>query len=453
MIEARLGREKLLTLLDEVVRESSADETEVRGRVASSALTRFANSEIHQNVAEETVQVTIRVRIGKALGSASVGAVTPGHLKDCLKKAIAAAELGPDSDREYHFPGKAPRYPEVDCFDEATATAGAGARAEAVVEMVEVCDEHGVEAFGNLTTGWDEIAVVNSNGVRAYTPTSTAVLNLSTIGGGGTGPFSYGYSGDSARMLSSLDIAALARESAGICVRNRDPQDFEPGLYDVILTEYAAADILTFLGYVALGGTAFEEGRSFMSGRLGDRIMGENIDIFDDGTDLRTMAMPFDWAGVPKRKVPLISKGVAKGVVYDAFTAQKYGRENTGHGLPGARGGIPAHIILAPGESSLDEMISGSKRAILVNRFHYTRVAEPMKVVITGMTRDGTFLVEDGEIKHPIKNLRFTQSYLEAMNNVEAIGSALKIQGSYVGSVTVPALKIRDFNFTGTTSF
>jgi len=254
-------------------------------------------------------------------------------------------------------------------------------------------------------------------------------------------------------MLSSLDIAALAKESAGICVRNRDPQDFEPGLYDVILTEYAAADILTFLGYVALGGTAFEEGRSFMSGRLGDRIMGENIDIFDDGTDLRTMAMPFDWAGVPKRKVPLISKGIAKGVVYDAFTAQKYGRENTGHGLPGARGGIPAHIILAPGESSLDEMISGSKKAILVNRFHYTRVAEPMKVVITGMTRDGTFLVEDGEIKHPIKNLRFTQSYLEAMNNVEAIGSALKIQGSYVGSVTVPALKIRDFNFTGTTSF
>ncbi len=200
------------------------------------------------------------------------------------------------------------------------------------------------------------------------------------------------------------------------------------------------------LAYMGFGAMAFQEGRSFMCGRVGEQIVGANITIWDDATDPRQMAFPFDWEGVPKRKVMLIENGVARGVAYDSHTAHKEGRQSTGHAFPAPNpyGPMPTHLFLAAGEAALDDMIASTGRGILVTRFHYTNVVHEKQTIFTGMTRDGTFLIEGGRVARPVKNLRFTQSIVDALNNVEMVGR----EGVLVEYAFVPALKVSRFSFT-----
>jgi predicted Zn-dependent protease len=241
-------------------------------------------------------------------------------------------------------------------------------------------------------------------------------------------------------------------------LRSRNPTDIEPGAYTVILEEEAVADMVFYLSYMGLGALSVQEGRSFMSGRFGEKITGDNITIWDDGHDSRGLMFPFDYEGVPKQRVTLIENGVAKGVVYDSFTAGREGNKtSTGHGLPAPNtfGPIPANLFLAPGQATKEEMLASTERGIWVTRFHYTNPVHPVQTVLTGMTRDGTFLIENGQITRPLKNLRFTQSILEAFSQVEMLGSELKLlRGDWDGFATcAPVVKIRGFQFTGTTEF
>ena len=195
-----------------------------------------------------------------------------------------------------------------------------------------------------------------------------------------------------------------------------------------------------------------------MSDRIGERVTGERITIWDDGLDPRTVPFPFDFEGCPKRRVSLIESGIARGVVYDSFTA---GREpdatSTGHGLPApnAFGPLPTNLFLEPGEATKEEMLAATERGIWVTRFHYTNVVHPVKTVLTGMTRDGTFLIEGGCITRPLKNLRFTQSILDAFASADMLGRTLKLRPVGAGpfAVCAPAARIREFTFTGTTQF
>jgi PmbA protein len=216
--------------------------------------------------------------------------------------------------------------------------------------------------------------------------------------------------------------------------------------------------MLLTLGYLGFGALAVQEGRSFMNNRFGQKITGDNITIWDDGHDPRGIMLPFDFEGVPKQRVTLIESGVAQAVVYDSFTAgREEGQVSTGHGLPAPNtfGPIPVNLFMAPGQATKEELLASTERGIWVTRFHYTNPVHPVKTVLTGMTRDGTFLIENGQLTRPLKNLRFTQSILEAFSQAEMLGSELKMIKSGWGNFAscAPAAKIHGFQFTGTTEF
>jgi predicted Zn-dependent protease len=213
--------------------------------------------------------------------------------------------------------------------------------------------------------------------------------------------------------------------------------------------------MLDFFSYLSFGALPYMEKRSFMAGRLGERVMDEKISIWDDGLSAEGMPMPFDYEGVPKERVSLIDEGVATAVVWDTYLAGKQGGDarSTGHGLPAGAmiGAMPLHLFMASGDATLDEMVRSTKRGIYVSRFWYTRTVHPLNVVVTGMTRDGTFLVENGEITGPVRDLRFTQGYVEALNHVDLVGrDSMLVLGDIGGGVRrIPALKLASWTFTG----
>jgi predicted Zn-dependent protease len=270
---------------------------------------------------------------------------------------------------------------------------------------------------------------------------------------------SAGYASALALDVDDLDFEAIGREAVEKCLHSQNPRGLEPGEYTVILEPYAVEDFLLMMAYTGFGAVAMQEGRSFMAGKLGEKIVDPRVSIWDDGLSPDGIPWPFDFEGVPKQRVDLIESGVARGVVYDSYRAGKEeGKASTGHALPAPNsfGPFPANAFFAPGDATLEEMIASTERGIYVTRFHYTRPVEPTKVVITGMTRDGTFLIENGEIAYPVKNLRFTQSYLEALNEVAMIGTEPRLLAGMALEISrnsVPALKLNKFAFTGATEF
>jgi predicted Zn-dependent protease len=312
--------------------------------------------------------------------------------------------------------------------------------------------EKGCEASGAFSNGGVELAVVNSLGVEVYQKFSDLFLHLIV-----ENEKSSGYASFVARDPDQLDIDSLAQEAIKK-TSQEEPIQIEPGEYEVVLEPYAVSELLSFLGYLGFHSLAVQEGRSFFSNRFGEKMVDEKVTIYDDGLDPGGLQVPFDFEGLPKKKVVFFDGGVAKEVTYDSFTSGREGKESTGHGLipPNTAGPIPINLFMKGGESSLEEMIRSVRRGIYVTRFHYTNVIEPMKAVITGMTRDGTFLIEEGEITRPIKNLRFTESILKALSQVTAISKDRRIcsEGTvysrrFVTGTVAPAIKIDGFNFSG----
>ncbi|MDP3017191.1 MAG: metallopeptidase TldD-related protein, partial [Deltaproteobacteria bacterium] len=252
-------------------------------------------------------------------------------------------------------------------------------------------------------------------------------------------------------------IDSLAKEAIEKALRG-EPVQIEPGEYEVILEPYAVSELLSFLGYLGFHALAVQEGRSFFCNEFGKKLVDSGVTIYDDGLDPEGLQIPFDFEGIPKQRVTFFEEGVAKGVTYDSFTGNREGKNSTGHGLiaPNTEGPIPINLFMQGGESSLEEMVRSVRKGIYVTRFHYTNVVEPMKAVLTGMTRDGTFLIEEGEIKKPIKNLRFTESVLRAFSRVSAVSRARRIcsEGTvysrrFITGVVAPAIKVDGFNFSG----
>jgi predicted Zn-dependent protease len=269
-----------------------------------------------------------------------------------------------------------------------------------------------------------------------------------------------GYASFISRDCDRLRVEPLVGGAIAKASRGR-PQEVKPGEYDVILEPDAVHELLSFLGYLGFHGLAFQEGRSFFCNQLGKKLVDEQVTIYDDGMDPQGLQVPFDFEGVPKQKIIFFEEGVARSVTHDSFTAGRAGLDSTGHALipPNPEGPIPLNLFMQAGRTSLEEIVRTVRRGIYVTRFHYTNVVEPMKAVITGMTRDGTFLIEDGEIKHPLKNLRFTESVLQALSRVRAVSRERKTCSSgsvygrrFITGTVVPALRIDGFNFSGVSS-
>jgi predicted Zn-dependent protease len=330
-----------------------------------------------------------------------------------------------------------------------TADATPEFRAEGVRAVIAAADAAGVLAYGSFSNDAEAIAVANSAGIRAAEGrTSAQLLTVHMSPDGGTG-----YAEAVSMDATTIDAAAIGREAATKARASDRPVSVPAGDYPVVLEEYAVVDITDQLGYVGFNALSVQESRSFAE--PGRRIGSDLVTIVDDGSDRNGLPMSFDFEGVPKQRVTLVEGGICRDVVYDSQTAARAGRSSTGHGLPAPNpwGPFPLNAVMSAGTTSRDELIGGLDRGLLVTRFHYTNVVHPKLAIITGMTRDGTFLVEGGKIVGPVRNLRYTQSYLDALAGVSAVSSERKCIRGFLGAAVVPALRIDGWTFTGVTEF
>ncbi|MEO6713588.1 MAG: TldD/PmbA family protein [Mycobacteriales bacterium] len=445
-----LGHDRALALAEAALATDGADGVEVVITASDSALTRYADSRIHQNTARVDGEARIRVVVdGDRIGVVATNDLSADSVARAARAAVETAQVTP---RDATFAGFAQpaEYADAGAFDEATASLAPAARAEFVAAMLAVLPR---EVFGSgaVESGRAELAVANSNGVRAYAQTTRSAASILAAGETSTG------FAEATRVgFGELDADALAERAARKVEQGRNPRALPPGDYAVVLEPAATATLVEFLCWTAFSSKEFLDGRSPFSGRLGEQVCDPRVTIVDDALSPLLPGVPFDFEGVPKRRLPLIDKGVVAGVTHDLATAHAAGVEPTGHGLPApnADGGYPLHPMIDPGDTPLDDLIAGLARGLIVTRFHYTNVVNPMDTSITGMTRDGTFLVEDGAIVGGVHNLRFTQSILAALSSIEAIGSDTETASElFFGCCRAPALRLSNFRFTSSTTF
>jgi predicted Zn-dependent protease len=440
---------KVEDVVQRVLGLSTADETEVVYNGGETALTRFSENQIHQNVTEADAGIIVRVALGSKIGIASTNVLDDEGLKECVDKATNIAEASQDDD-EYPGMPKPGNIKKNGSFDKATAGFGPGERALAVGDIIGISKKAKMKAAGSFMVGTQIMVVGNSHGVYAEDEFTKAEMTLVT-----STDDSSGYAGGGGWRVSDIDATALTEDAVRRAEMSHNARDFKPGKYDVVLEGYCISDITNWLSFVVFNTKAVLEGRSLLAERMGDKIMGDNITMTENAYHPAIGGLPFDFEGVPRQEVTLVDKGVAKNLLYDSVTAKMADKPNTGHGLPSTftEGPIPLYTVWDNGDSDVDTMIKSLDRGLYVTRFHYINgFVEPMKAVFTGMTRDGTFWVEDGEIKYPVKNLRWTQSMLEAFSNVKMISKDVKVSGTPDGMMTVaPAMYISDFNITGAT--
>jgi len=447
-----LGRAETGRILTETLAQGTGRMTEALLVAKDVCVTRFANSVIHQNVAERTVDLTVRIIDGHRVGIATTSDLSRQGLARATARARRLVQTISGNGAAVPLPPVQPAEALND-RDPRTAAATPEARAEAVGRMCALAGRQGAVAAGAFITAEFEVAVANSLGTMAYHVSTLADLHTVMTRGEGSG-----YASAVAMAVSQIDPEAVAAEAIEKAVRGRDPQPIEPGEYEVVLEEPAVAEMLKYFGQYAFSATGVVQGTSFMSGRFGEPVLSDRVTIWDDGLDPQGLRQPFDFEGVPKQKVRLVDGGVAAGVVHDTASAAREQTASTGHALPPTftylRGPYPLNMFMAGGAATRDEMVRSIKRGIWVSRFHYTAVVDPKRLVLTGLTRDGTFLIEDGRLAKPLRNLRFAQDCVAALGDVDMVGRTTKVERTklfrdFFNVSEVPALKIRRFAFTG----
>jgi predicted Zn-dependent protease len=413
------------------------------------ALTRFANSRIHQNVSERDSVLRVRLVHEGRTGVASTNRLDRDGLREVIERAEAIRRHAAPNPEQAVLPNRDGEVNELAGYVAATAGADPELRAAGAQAVVSAGEPHGLEVSGAFSTETTTVAVANSLGLSDLHTTTQAKLVTVMMGERGAS----GYAQATGSDVHAIDAGSVGEEAADKALRSAGAGDLEPGEYTVLLEEYAVATLLEYLSFDGFSALALQEGRSFME--LGSKVMGGNVSIWDDGQDPVGLPAAIDFEGVPKQRVDLITDGVATAVVHDTATARRAGTQSTGHALPRPNnfGPLAWNLFMAPGSTSRETMLAGMDRGILVTRFHYVNVVHPKKAILTGMTKDGTFLVEHGRISRPLRNFRFTQSIPEAFSRISAITSDTRlVAAEYSGiNARVPALRIDGFNFTGVT--
>jgi PmbA protein len=441
-----IGPDEVRRVAQAALETDGADSVEVLFMHEWGGLTRFASSSIHQSTHREDTGIRVRVVREGRVGVAASNDFSPEGARRAGKSALEMANVvAPDP----MFPGLAPPAPirQQDVFDEPTASTTPEVRAEGVAGLVGQCPD-GFTAAGAFETLASEVAIANTEGQFCWSPSSQASVTTVVTGGDGGSGFAEVF----AAGRAELDPAAIGKRAAEKAAASTAPRELEPGRYTVVLEPAAVSTLVGFLAWIGFGGRSLFEGRSCLSGKQGQQVAAPTIDLYDDALADGTLGLPFDFEGVPRSRVDLIKDGVFLTGVYDLRTAKQADTATTGHALPppNPEGPFPLNLFMAPGDASVEEMIASTERGLLVTRFHYTNVVHPVESTITGMTRDGTFLIENGEVAHPVKNLRFTQSILEALTDTEMIGRETELASEFFFSASrVPALKISSFNFSG----
>lgn len=441
-----IGQDEISRILALAQEACRADAVQVGLTTLETGLTRFANGIIHQNVSERNASLEIKAVLGKRIGFAETNILDEASIRETASTALEFARLAVENPDFVELPGPNDIVPAPALWDDNTANCAAETRGSLVGAVLAEAESKGVVAAGTLSTAGSEFSVLNSRGLQCYT--RQTVAHLTVAGTAGTGN---GWAEDHAPAIGDLKVPGAAREAVDKALAARDPEPIEPGAYPVVLLPCAVEDMLQTLGWMGMGALAVEEQRSWMTGRLGQKVTGANVSVWDDAGDQRGFVRPFDAEGVARRRVDLLREGVAVGPVYDSLTAHKKGLRSTGHASSalGNWGPMPASLVMAPGDASVEELLAAMGTGVLVTRFHYTNTIHPIETTFTGMTRDGTFWVHAGKVQKPIKNLRFTQSILEALSEVGAIGRDLH----RFPHCLAPALFLKRFNFTSGTDF
>ena len=441
-----IGRLRCESILERALSLSEAEDTEVYLSGQEQGLTRFANNAIHQNVSHENTQLHVRAVVGQRQGRASTNDCSSDGIQSVVKRALRNALLMPDDPSFTGLPTSG-EPPQVAAYDEETASYGPETRGRVVATVCREAGSLDLNASGAYRTGTQEMAVLSTRGARAYHAVTFAGLIVTMMS-----DTSAGWSKGGSWRVSDIDADSMTDEAIQKTLRGRDPRPVDPGEYTVVLDPYAVDDILGALSLYGTSARAVQDGQSWMNGIMGHRAMSPLVSIWDDGAALEGWPVPFDAEGVRRRRVDIVKDGVVGDPVHNSYTAGKEGKQSTGHQF--SPGGFPqaTNLFMGAGDSSLDDMIASTQRGLYITRFFYTRLVHNRGCVMTGMTRDGVFLIDGAELSHPMKNLRFTQSYVDALAGVESVGSRRKLVLNEIGFATVvPALKLRSFNFTGTT--
>jgi len=446
-----LPQRELRNIVDVVLRlakSTDAQETEVHVDEAANALTRFANNGIHQNVFEHSVTVSVRTAVAGRTARASTNRLDEDSLRDAIASSLSLAHSQPKDPRLLPMPGKQ-RYRTVNRFVEATAKLTPEDRARAVRCACDLAVKKGQVAAGIFASGMTQSAVGNSRGLFASYRQTHSQFSITMQ----EDPAASWAKADSAdvRKVDPQKLAGRASEKAHLA---GNAEELQPGRYTVILEPAAVLDLLGFLFY-DFAATAMQDMRSCLNERMGKQLFGKNISISDDAFHPLQQGAPFDGEGIPRQKVELVEGGVPKNLVYSRSSAKASGKKSTGHGfaLPNEYGEAPMNLVFGGGDSSVEKMVASTERGLLVTRLWYIREVDPYEKVMTGMTRDGLFLVESGRVTGAARNFRFNQSLIEMLNHVEMMSPAVRATGEESFEMVVPAMKVRDFHFSEVTKF
>lgn len=444
-VARHLSREECEAITKRVLSFSSADECRVTVNSGMRQNTRFAVNQISTAGDNYNVSVNIRSVFGKRVANVSVNRLDDAALKAAVENCERIAKLAPE-DPEL-LPELGPQqYQEPVVWSDATASLEPEARAEAVRAITEPARRAGLISTGYLEAQAGAFAIANSKGLFAYARSTGCAFTTTVRTEDGTGS---GWAGASDNDFRRIDPRALAERAIEKARRSANPAGVEPGRYTVVLEPTAVANLVQLIGG-SLNARNADEGRSFFSkagggNKIGEKVVDERVTLVSDPLDPRVPANTFGGDGLPNRKVTWIENGVVRNLAYDRFWAQRTGKE------PVSAAGT---LRMEGGTSSVEEMIASTERGILVTRFWYIRGVDPRTILFTGLTRDGTFLIENGKVTRPIKNLRYNESPVFMLNNLLMMGRPERVSASEAGgpgqAIMVPPLKVRDFNFTST---
>jgi predicted Zn-dependent protease len=463
-----LSKEKSGDIFDRIRRLSSADEIEMLISGGRFSLTRFANNVIHQNVEDENHVVSVRTVFNGRTARATTNKFDDESLRRVVESSEALARVQhPDPDllsmpdaREAENGSNPPSTPPSRHFP-ATAAITPQLRAEGVKKIVDVANHHHLTTAGIYSSAEHVEGIFNSRGLSKWHTQTLAEVSITMLA-----PDSSGWQKANSPDVAKLDPLRMAETAAQKAIDSAHPAEIPAGKYTVILEPSAVLDITGFM-FWDYSGMAILDQRSFLTTRIGSKVFGDNITFSDDVTHPLQTGSMFDGEGMARQRVPLVEHGIVKRVVYARATAERMMRSEykdkvgpiapTGHGfaLPNEMGEMPANIVFAAPQhpQTADQMIASTERGILVTRLWYIREVDPYEKICTGMTRDGTFLVENGKVQKGVLNFRFNQSLIHMLSNVEAMSLPVRASGEESMDMVVPAMKVRDFNFTEVTRF
>jgi len=439
---------ELIELVLRLAKDSDAEETEVHVDEVDDSLTRFANNAVHQNVAEHGVTVSVRTTVDGRTARATTNRLDEDSLRGAIEGSLSLAHSQPRDPKLLPVPGKQ-KYRPVNRFVNASAAVRPQDRAIAVKRASDLAIKNGQVAAGIFATGQSQAALGNSRGLFAAYRETHAEFSITMTEGSATS-----WAKANSADVRAFDPQQLALQASEKAHRAVNPIELEPGRYTVILEPSAVLDLVGFLFY-DFAATAIADKRSCLNDRLGKTLFGKNISIADDVYHPLQLGANFDGEGMPRRRVLLVDRGVPRHLVYSRRSAKAARKSPTGHGfaLPNEYGEAPMNLVFAGGRATLDEMIRSTERGLLVTRLWYIREVDPYEKVMTGMTRDGLYVVEKGEVTSAVRNFRFNQSLIDMLRNVEMLGPGVRATGEEAFEMVVPAMKVRDFHFSEVTKF